>query len=196
MKEGRDRCIRMVVLKRDCSTAQTCFIGVCVCVCASRQHVCVLGVCLCVCVGVCAHVAGCWSLSIRGHTVLFTVRFLRYCTKNAFLPNWLLQSMFYMISFTSWVSIPDSTCVKMKRAPLSGLCFWLMSFQTKEAESLFGRCYVCRILQLTHIALRFCSLKVHRFPGPVITTVHNSIWPFMVVFVWHMEARRPHKLIL
>lgn len=65
--------------------------------------------CLGLCVWVWAHVAECWTLSIKGHTVTFHCEVFMILYDNAFLPNWLLQGMFYII-LQSCVPIPDFLC--------------------------------------------------------------------------------------
>jgi len=61
---------------------------------------------MCGCVGVSN-----WMLTVKGHTVTFHCEIFTILYDNVFLPNWLLQGMFY-ISLQNCVSIPNF-CVKM-----------------------------------------------------------------------------------
>lgn len=93
-KLRKNSCVSITVLKRDCWTVMKHFIWVCV----SAVCMCVW---VCVCARVCrvwAHITECWSLSIKGHTVTFHCEVFMILYDNAFLPNWLLQGMFYIIS--------------------------------------------------------------------------------------------------
>lgn len=88
---------------------ETFYTSVCVCV---RQCA--------VCVWVWPHVTECCSLSISGHTITLHCEVFKILYDNAFLPNWLLRGMFYIILW-SYVSIPD-LCVCVCARMCSRVC--------------------------------------------------------------------------
>lgn len=84
-----------------------------------------------------AHVAECWSLSIKGHTVTFHCEiFMIRC--ECFLAKLVAaRHVLYYSSEFVW-PIPDFLCQKngplkriMSMAPSTLLWFWLISFQPK-----------------------------------------------------------------
>lgn len=149
-----------------------------------------------------AHVTECWSLPIKGHTVTFHCEVFTILYDNAFLPNWLLQGMFYIIH-RSCVSIPDlflfflCVFVKMiiwrelcllrllldcdsdwfhsnwnKQMPMKRVCFWIVLQHVKVIW--LSDCFTVKCVQKFSVCLYVCIAL--RWCSAKVCVLHGPIF--------------------